>query len=41
MGLLIDTDEFQKSVSHRPAKLYKFNKEKYEKLKERGFSFEI
>ena len=33
MKLLIDTGKTQKSVSHRPAKLFKFNKEKYERLK--------
>ena len=41
MKLLIDTGKTQKSVSHRPAKLFKFNKEKYERLKKTGYNFEI
>ena len=39
--LLLDTGKIQSSVSHRPAKLFKFNKEKYLKLKDSGFNFEI
>ena len=41
MKLLIDTGKNQKSVSHRPAKLFRFDKEKYERLKKVGFNFEI
>ena len=41
MDLLVELDESQKGVSHRPAKLYKFDAEKYEKLKEQEFNFEI
>ena len=41
MKLLVDTGKIQKSVSHRPAKLFQFNKVKYLKLKKSGFSFEI
>ena len=41
MKLLLDTCKIQSSVSHRPAKLFKFNKDKYLKLKNSGFSFEI
>ena len=41
MKLLIDTGKLQKSVSHRPAKLYRFNNEKYDTLKKGGFNFEI
>jgi 8-oxo-dGTP diphosphatase len=33
MDLLIDTNEMEQDVSHRPGKLYKFNFEKYEKSK--------
>lgn len=29
MDLLIDTDEYESDVSHRPGKLYRFNYEKY------------
>ena len=40
--LLIDLNEFQQAVSHRPAKLYQFNKEKYENLcRNGGFNFTI
>ena len=41
MGLLIPLDEKEKNVKHRPAKLYKFNKERYNELKNKGFTFEI
>ena len=41
MKLLIDTGSTQKSVSHRPAKLFSFNKVKYGILKKTGFNFEI
>ena len=41
MKLLVDTGKLQSSVSHRPAKLFTFNKEKYLKLKNSGFNFEI
>ena len=41
MKLLIDTGKNQKSVSHRPAKLFRFDKEKYQRLKKVGFNFEI
>lgn len=41
MKLLVDIDEKQKDVSHRAAKLYKFDDEIYEKLTKRGFSFEF
>jgi 8-oxo-dGTP diphosphatase len=33
MGLLIDINEMEQDVPHRPGKLYKFNFEKYEKNK--------
>lgn len=35
MDLLIDIDEMEQDVPHRPGKLYKFNFEKYEKSKRR------
>lgn len=41
MGLLIDTDEKQTGVAHRAAKLYTFNLETYNRLKEEGLSFRI
>lgn len=41
MKLLIALDEKQKDVSHRAAKLYKFDSEIYEKLTQKGFNFEF
>lgn len=39
--LLIPLKEQQLAGRHRPAQLYRFNSEKYEKLKKRGFNFEL
>lgn len=41
MDLLIDLKEVQQGVAHRAAQLYQFDEDKYLKLKERGFNFEI
>lgn len=41
MNLLIDLDETQEGVAHRPARLYKFDKAKYEQLLAEGFNFEL
>ena len=41
MSVLEDIKEYQSGVAHRPAKLYKFNKEKYLQSLEEGFSFDI
>jgi 8-oxo-dGTP diphosphatase len=41
MNLLVDLNESQKSVAHRPAKLYQFNKQAYLQLQKKGFNFEI
>lgn len=41
MKLLTALDEKQKDVSHRAAKLYKFDAEMYKKLTEKGFNFEF
>lgn len=41
MSLLVDLDELQEGVPHRPAKLYKFDKERYHQLEAHGFSFEV
>lgn len=41
MDLLIETDEVQKDVAHRAARLYKFDRKKYEKLSKQGFNFAI
>ena len=41
MDLLTPLSEKQKDVSHRAAKLYRFNPETYKKLLEKGFNFEF
>ena len=40
-NLLIDLNEYQIGVAHRPAKLFSFDQEKYDELKSKGFSFEV
>ncbi len=40
-GLVEDSGNIQEGVSHRPAKLYRFNVEKYEGLRRLGFSWDI
>ena len=39
--ILQETTKFQKKGSGRPAKLYKFNRQKYKELERNGFHFEI
>ena len=41
MGLLEELDEVQKDVAHRAARLYRFDRKKYEQLKKKGFSFDL
>lgn len=41
MKLLVDMNESQEGVSHRPARLYRFDENRYKKLLEDGFSFEL
>lgn len=41
MGLLVDTNEKQTNVAHRAAKLYKFDVNIYNQLKEEGLNFRI
>jgi len=41
MNLLIDSGEKQKNVAHRAAKLYQFDIQVYEKLKDEGLNFRI
>jgi 8-oxo-dGTP diphosphatase len=41
MNLLKASTEKQKDVSHRAAALYKFDKTIYDRLKEKGFTFEL
>ena len=39
--LIIELGEKQKDVSHRAAKLYKFDKKQYQKLEKLGFNFDL
>ena len=41
MDLLIDTGEKETGVAHRAAQLYRFDTERYQALKQQGFSFEL
>jgi len=41
MNILNTLHELQKGVSHRPAKLYSFDKVQYEEAKKNGFIFEL
>jgi 8-oxo-dGTP diphosphatase len=41
MGLLVETSEIQKDVAHRAARLYRFDEDRYRRLVQRGFNFEI
>lgn len=41
MGLLVELDEYQKAVSHRAARLYRFDKAKYNQLQKKGYLFEV
>lgn len=40
-GLLVPLKETQMTGRHRPAQLFRFDADKYEKLKQRGFNFEL
>lgn len=41
LDVLVDLNETQQDVSHRPAKLFSFDHAKYEKKKSNGFKFEV
>lgn len=41
MDILEGLDEIETDVAHRAARLYMFNKEKYDAMVKRGFNFEI
>ncbi len=41
MGLLVELDEIQKDVAHRAARLYRFDRDKYQQLKNKGFNFQL
>ena len=40
-GLLLPLEETLMAGRHRPAQLFRFNMNKYERLKKRGFNFEV
>src|SRR6266496_6616036 len=40
-GLLVPLKETQMTGRHRPAQLFRFDADKYDKLKRRGFNFEL
>ncbi|HMN91580.1 MAG TPA: NUDIX domain-containing protein [Saprospiraceae bacterium] len=41
MNLLVDLNEWQEGVAHRPAKLYRFDPDKYHQFQAEGFNFEL
>lgn len=41
MDILIELNEIEKDVAHRAAKLYRFDKKKYDRKTREGFNFEI
>jgi 8-oxo-dGTP diphosphatase len=41
LGVLEDLDEIEQDVAHRAARLYRFDKNKYDRLTRKGFNFEI
>lgn len=41
LGVVEATKEYEQGVSHRAARLYRFDEEKYAKLVRRGFNFEL
>ena len=41
MDLLVELDEVQQDVAHRAARLYRFDRRKYQRLVKKGFHFEI
>ncbi len=41
MKILIDHEELQQNVAHRPAKLFSFDRERYLELKKKGWVFDL
>ena len=39
MDLLVETDEVEQGVRHRAARLYRFDRRKYDRLTKQGFEF--
>jgi len=41
MGLLVELNQWQRDVPHRAARLYRFDRRKYQRLRKQGLHFEI
>ncbi len=41
MDILVDLEEVQEGVAHRPARLFQFDQNKYHKFKEKGYIFDL
>ena len=41
MELLVETDEVEQDVAHRAARLYRFDRRRYDQLEKQGFNFEL
>ena len=41
MGIIEELDEIETDVAHRAARLYRFDKKRYDQMVEKGFNFEI
>jgi 8-oxo-dGTP diphosphatase len=41
MDLLVETDRMERDVSHRAARLYRFDQRRYKALESKGFNFEV
>lgn len=41
LGILEETDEIQQDVAHRAARLYRFDRKRYQSLVKEGFHFEL
>jgi len=41
MGVLIELNEIEQDVAHRAARLYSFDKAKYDRMVKRGFNFDL
>ncbi len=41
MDLVVDLEEFEQNVAHRAARLYRFDRRKYQQLEKAGFNFEV
>jgi 8-oxo-dGTP diphosphatase len=41
MDILVELDDIETDVAHRAARLYRFDKKKYDRMLKRGFHFEI